>query len=80
MNETKINSINETNIEDLTRDKNRLFNEVAASKLLGISNQTLRQSIRYKNKIAHYKINGRIFYKLGDISDYPESCRVEPKN
>jgi hypothetical protein len=71
---------NETNLEDLTTDRNRLLNEVQASKLLGVSNQTLRQSIRYKGKIQFFRVNSRISYRAGDILDYLEKCRVAPKN
>jgi hypothetical protein len=78
MSNTKIK--NETNVEDLTTDKNRLLNEKQASKLLGVSSQTLRQSIRYKNRITFYRVNSRISYKVGDILAYLERCKVEPTN
>ncbi len=71
---------NETNIEELTRDKNRLLNEVQASRLLGVSNQTLRQSIRYKGRIRYYKVNNRVSYKVSDVLAYLEKCKVEPTN
>jgi tagatose-1,6-bisphosphate aldolase non-catalytic subunit AgaZ/GatZ len=71
---------NETNIEELTRDKNRLLNELQASKLLGVSHQTLRQSIRYKGRIRYYKVNNRVSYKVQDVLDYLEACKIEPTN
>jgi excisionase family DNA binding protein len=70
--------INETNIEELITDKNRLLNEVQSAKLLGVSNQTLRQSIRYKGRIPFYRVNSRILYKVADILAYLEMCKVEP--
>jgi hypothetical protein len=73
-------NINETNIEDLTTDKNRLLTEKQASKLLGVSSQTLRQSIRYKGRIQFFRVNSRISYRVGDVLDYLEKCRVAPKN
>ncbi len=71
---------NETNIEDLMKDKNRLLTEKQASKLLGVSNQTLRQSIRYRGRIPFFRVNSRISYRVVDILDYLEKCRVEPTN
>jgi hypothetical protein len=73
---------NETDIdiEDLTTDRNRLINEKLASTLLGVSNQTLRQSIRYKGLIPYYKVGTRVAYKVSDILAYLKSCRVEPTN
>jgi hypothetical protein len=70
----------ETNIEDLMKDKNRLLNEVQASRLLGVSSETLRQSIRYKGRIPFYRVNSRISYKVSDILNYLEKCKVEPTN
>jgi predicted site-specific integrase-resolvase len=64
----------------LTRDKNRLLNELQASKLLGVSHQTLRQSIRYKGRIRYYKVNNRVSYKVQDVLDYLEACKIEPTN
>jgi predicted site-specific integrase-resolvase len=75
-----MNNIKETNIEDLTIDKNRLLNEKQSAKLLGVSHQTLRQSIRYKGKIPYYKVNNRVSYKVSDILSYLAMCRVEPTN
>ncbi len=73
-------NIHETNIEDLTTDKNRLLNEKQAAKLLGVSNQTLRQSIRYKGRIPFFRVNSRVSYRVSDILDYLDKCRVEPTN
>jgi hypothetical protein len=70
--------INETNIDDLMTDKNRLLDEKSACRILGVSNQTLRQSIRYKGRIPFYRVNSRIFYKVSDILAHLQSCRVEP--
>jgi hypothetical protein len=67
-------------IEYLMKDKNRLLNEVQASRLLGVSSDTLRQSIRYKGKIQFFRVNSRISYRVGDILDYLEKCRVAPTN
>ncbi len=75
MKETQTNEI-----EYLMKDKNRLLNEVQASKLLGVSNQTLRQSIRYKGRIQYFRVNSRISYRVSDILDYLERCRVAPTN
>ncbi len=67
-------------MEDLTINKNRLLNEVQASQLLGVSNQTLRQSIRYKGLIPYYKVGTRVAYKVSDVLNYQKKCRVEPTN
>jgi hypothetical protein len=68
------------NIDDLLKDKSRLLDEKESSRVLGVSNQTLRQSIRYKGKIPFYRVNYRISYKVSDILAYLQSCRVEPTN
>jgi hypothetical protein len=73
-------NVKETNIEDLMKDKNRLVNEKLASRLLGVSSETLRQSIRYKGRIPFFRVNSRISYRVGDILDYLAKCRVEPTN
>jgi hypothetical protein len=73
-------NIKETNIEDLMKDKNRLVNEKLASRLLGVSSETLRQSIRYKGRIPFFRVNSRISYKVSDVLAYLEKCRVEPTN
>ncbi len=67
-------------IEDLTTNKNKILNELQASQLIGISQQTLRQSIRYKGLIPYYKVGTRVAYKVSDILDYLKKCRVEPTN
>jgi hypothetical protein len=74
MSNTKTNE----NIDELIKDKGRLLDEKESSRVLGVSNQTLRQSIRYKKKIPFYKVNNRILYKVADILEYLAVCRVEP--
>jgi hypothetical protein len=71
---------NETNVEDLTTNKNKILNEFQASQLIGISQQTLRQSIRYKGLIPYYKVGTRVAYKVSDVLTYLKGCRVEPTN
>ncbi len=71
---------NETNVEDLTTNKNKILNELQASQLIGISQQTLRQSIRYKGLIPYYKVGTRVAYRVNDVLDYLKKCRVEPTN
>jgi predicted site-specific integrase-resolvase len=78
MNNTRIKK--ETKVEDLVTDRNRLLNEKLSAQLLGVSQQTLRQSIRYKGLIQYFKVNARISYRYGDILDYLEKCRVAPTN
>ncbi len=71
---------NETNVEDLTTNKNKILNELQASQLIGVSQQTLRQSIRYKGLIPYYKVGTRVAYKVSDVLAYLKTCRVEPTN
>jgi predicted transcriptional regulator len=71
---------NETNVEDLTTNKNKILNEFQASQLIGISQQTLRQSIRYKGLIPYYKVGTRVAYRVNDVLDYLKKCRVESTN
>jgi hypothetical protein len=71
---------NETNITDLMTDKNRLLSERQTAKILNVSFETLRQSIRSKGKIQYYKINSKVMFRVNDILDYLDRCKVEPKN
>ncbi len=79
MNDTKTVT-NETSIEDLTANQNKILNEFQASQLIGISQQTLRQSIRYKGLIPYYKVGTRVAYRESDVLAYLKTCRVEPTN
>ncbi len=77
MNNTKTK---ETNIDEIISNPNRLLNEVQAAKVLNLSYQSLKRALRYKGKIPFYRMNSRISYKVSDLLDYVESCRVEPTN
>jgi predicted site-specific integrase-resolvase len=69
-----------TNITDLMTDKDRLLPEKQVCKILNVSFETLRQSIRSKGKIQYYKINSKVMYKVSDVLDYLDRCKIEPTN
>ncbi len=71
---------NETNIEDLTTNKNRLVTEKQAAKIIGVSYESLKRSIRWNNRIPYYKINKRISYRISDLEEFLQQCRIPAKN
>jgi hypothetical protein len=73
-------NIQETKVEDLIKDKNRLLNEVQASRVLNLSYQTLKRALRYNGRIPFYRMNSRISYKVSDLLAYIDSCRIEKTN
>jgi hypothetical protein len=73
-------NIKETNIEDFTTDKNRQLTERQASAYIGISYESLKRSVRWVGKIPFYRVNKRISYKVRDLDEFMEQCRVPAKN
>ncbi len=72
-------NIKETNIEDFTTDKNRQLTERQASAYIGISYESLKRSVRWVGKIPFYRVNKRISYKVRDLDEFMEQCRVPAK-
>jgi hypothetical protein len=70
-----------TNVNiDTTLDKNRLLSERAASAYIGISYESLKRSVRWLGKIPFYRVNKRISYRVRDLDEFMEACRVPAKN
>lgn len=70
-----------TNVNiDTTLDKNRLLSERAASVYIGISYESLKRSVRWLGKIPFYRVNKRISYRVRDLDEFMEACRVPAKN
>jgi hypothetical protein len=72
--------IQETNIEELISDKNRLVTERVAARILGLSYQSLKRSIRSSGRIPFYRMNSRISYRVLDLEEYIRKCRIPAKN
>jgi hypothetical protein len=70
----------ETNIEGLTANKNRLVTERQAAKIIGVSYESLKRSIRWNNRISYYKVNKRISYRISDLEEFLQQCRIPAKN
>jgi hypothetical protein len=71
----------ETNVKiDTSLDKNRLLTERQASAYIGISYESLKRSVRWLGKIAFYRVNKRISYRVKDLDEFMEQCRVPAKN
>ncbi len=64
-----------TNI-DTSLDKNRLLTERQASAYIGISYESLKRSVRWLGKIPFYRVNKRISYRVRDLDEFMEQCRV----
>ncbi len=73
------NTDTDPSIEDLTLNRNRLVSERACATLVGVSYETMKRSIRWQGRIPFYRVNKRISYKVGDILDYLEKCKVPAK-
>jgi hypothetical protein len=74
--ESKVDS----NLEDLTLNKNRLITERQAAKLIGVSYESLKRSIRWNNRIPYYKVNKRVSYRVLDVLRFLEQCKVPAKS
>jgi predicted DNA-binding protein (UPF0251 family) len=77
--ENKMNkNMNETNVEnidELALGDKRLLPEHTAAKILGVSYQTLKRTLR--GRVPYYKIGGRILYRVGELETFLKGCRVE---
>ncbi len=67
-----------TNI-DQSLDKNRLLTERQASAYIGLSYESLKRSVRWLGKIPFYRVNKRISYRVRDLDEFMEQCRVPAK-
>jgi hypothetical protein len=57
-----------------------LIDEKSASRLLSVSYEKLRKTIRPQNKIAYVRIGTSVKYTLADLEAYLSKCRIEAKN
>ncbi len=71
-----MNKIKEINIEEIMKDKNKIVTERIASQIIGIPYQSLKRSIRWKNKITFHKLNGRIGYRISDIEEFLQRSKT----
>jgi hypothetical protein len=74
-----MNKAKEINIEEIMTDKNKMVTEQIASQIIGIPYQSLKRSIRWKNKITFFKLNGRISYRVQDLIDFMERAKTPAK-
>jgi hypothetical protein len=70
----------EINIEEIMTDKNKMVTEQIASQIIGIPYQSLKRSIRWKNKITFFKLNGRISYRISDLEEFLERSKIPAKD
>ncbi len=66
---------NETNIDDLVLGDKLLLPEKTAAKLLGVSYQTLKRTLR--GRVPYYKVGGKILYRVGELETFLKTCRIE---
>jgi hypothetical protein len=67
-----------TNVEGMT-NKNRLVTERVAASIIGVSYESLKRSIRWTGRIPFYRVNKRISYKISDLEEFLQQCRVPAK-
>jgi hypothetical protein len=67
-----------TNVEGMT-NKNRLVTERVAASIIGVSYESLKRSIRWTGRIPFYRVNKRISYKVSDLEEFLQQCRVPAK-
>jgi excisionase family DNA binding protein len=53
-----------------------LIKEEEASRILGLSIQTLRNDRASKRRIPFLKLGKSVRYRLSDLEQYIESCRI----
>jgi hypothetical protein len=78
MSNTRLNK--KETFEEMTANKNRLLTERQASDYIGVSYESLKRSIRWLGKIPFYRVNKRISYRVRDLDEFLEQCRVPAKN
>ncbi len=64
----------------LETNKNRLVSEKIAAAIIGVSYETLKRSIRWQKRIPYYKMNKRISYRICDLEDFIQACKIPAKN
>ncbi len=67
-----------TNVEGM-KNKNRLVTERVAASIIGVSYESLKRSIRWTGRIPFYRVNKRISYKISDLEEFLQQCRVPAK-
>jgi hypothetical protein len=74
--EEKITANIDTSLET---NKNRLVSEKIAAAIIGVSYETLKRSIRWQKRIPFYRVNKRISYRISDLEEFLQQCRVPAK-
>ena len=60
-------------------EKDRMLNETEAALFMGVARQTIA-TWRYKQLgPAYFKLSKRVVYKVEDLEDFIQSCRVAPR-
>jgi hypothetical protein len=67
-----------TNVEGMI-NKNRLVTERVAASIIGVSYESLKRSIRWTGRIPFYRVNKRISYRISDLEEFLQQCRVPAK-
>jgi hypothetical protein len=73
----------ETNVNidtSLETNKNRLVTEKVAASIIGVSYETLKRSIRWQKRIPYYKMNKRISYRISDLEEFIQKCKIPAKH
>jgi hypothetical protein len=77
MSNTEVNK--KETFEEMTTNKNRLLTERQSAAYIGISYESLKRSVRWLGKIPFYRVNKRISYRIKDLDEFMEQCRVPAK-
>ncbi len=64
----------------LETNKNRLVSEKIAAAIIGVSYETLKRSIRWQKRIPYYKMNKRISYRISDLEEFIQKCKIPANN
>jgi hypothetical protein len=64
----------------LETNKNRLVTEKIAAAIIGVSYETLKRSIRWQKRIPYYKMNKRISYRISDLEEFIQKCKIPAQN
>jgi hypothetical protein len=60
-------------------EKTNMLNETGASLFLGVAKQTMANWRSQRRGPVYHKLSRRVVYRLSDLEDFIQSCRIEPQ-
>lgn len=60
-------------------EKTNMLNETGASLFLGVARQTMANWRSQRRGPVYHKLYRRVVYRLSDLEDFIQSCRIDPQ-